>query len=113
MHESEKCMQNLVLGNLREDDCLVDVVPCTLEEVYRRFRGAYCLHHHRTFETSVNFYENTWRNTPEGSHLHARRRDNLKSHLDVRFQVHLTKPKMASSTSIDSRKEKSNQPPSG
>jgi hypothetical protein len=34
-----------------------------------------------TFETSVNFYQTTWRNIPEDSHLHTRRRENLKSHL--------------------------------
>jgi hypothetical protein len=31
-------------------------------------------------ETSVNFYQTTLRNNPEGSHLFTRRRDNLKSH---------------------------------
>jgi hypothetical protein len=34
-----------------------------------------------TSETSVNFYQTTRRNNPEGSHLHTRRRENLKSHL--------------------------------
>jgi hypothetical protein len=33
----------------------------------------------RTFETSVNFYETTRRNIPEGCRLHTRRRENLKS----------------------------------
>jgi hypothetical protein len=33
-----------------------------------------------TSETSVNFYQTTWRNNPEDSHLHTRRRENLKSH---------------------------------
>jgi hypothetical protein len=33
-----------------------------------------------TSETSVNFYQTTRRNNPEDSHLHARRRENLKSH---------------------------------
>jgi hypothetical protein len=33
-----------------------------------------------TSETSVNFYETTRRNIPEGCHLHTRRRENLKSH---------------------------------
>jgi hypothetical protein len=33
-----------------------------------------------TSETSVNFYETTGRNIPEDSHLHTRRRENLKSH---------------------------------
>jgi hypothetical protein len=31
-------------------------------------------------ETSVNFYESTWRNIPEDSHIHIRHRENLKSH---------------------------------
>jgi hypothetical protein len=34
-----------------------------------------------TPETSVNFYQTTRRNNPEDSHLHARRRENLKSYL--------------------------------
>jgi hypothetical protein len=34
-----------------------------------------------TSETSVNFYHTTQRNIPEDSHLHTRRRQNLKSHL--------------------------------
>jgi hypothetical protein len=32
-----------------------------------------------TYETSVNFYQTTRRNNPEDSHLHTRRRENLKS----------------------------------
>jgi hypothetical protein len=32
-------------------------------------------------ETSVNFYQTTRRNNPEDSHLHTRRRENLKSHI--------------------------------
>jgi hypothetical protein len=34
-----------------------------------------------TFEMSVNFYQTTRRNIPDDSHLHTRRRENLKSHL--------------------------------
>jgi membrane-bound lytic murein transglycosylase MltF len=34
----------------------------------------------RSSETSVNFYQTTRRNIPEDSHLHTRRRENLKSH---------------------------------
>jgi hypothetical protein len=34
-----------------------------------------------TSETSVNFYQTTRHNNPEGSHLHTRRRENLKSDL--------------------------------
>jgi hypothetical protein len=33
-----------------------------------------------TFETSVNFYQTTRFNNPEDRHLHARRRENLKSY---------------------------------
>jgi hypothetical protein len=33
-----------------------------------------------TSEMSVNFYQITQRNNPEDSHLHTRRRENLKSH---------------------------------
>jgi hypothetical protein len=34
-----------------------------------------------TSAMSVNFYQTTWRNNPEDSHLHIRRRENMKSHL--------------------------------
>jgi hypothetical protein len=33
-----------------------------------------------TSETSVNFYHTTRSNIPEDSHLHIRRRENLKSY---------------------------------
>jgi hypothetical protein len=33
-----------------------------------------------TSETSVNFCQTTRRNNPEDSHLHTRRRENLKFH---------------------------------
>jgi hypothetical protein len=33
-----------------------------------------------TSEMSVNFYQTTWRNIPEDSHLHTHRQENLKSH---------------------------------
>jgi hypothetical protein len=33
-----------------------------------------------TSETSVNFFQATRRNNPEDSHLHTRRRENLKSY---------------------------------
>jgi hypothetical protein len=59
------------------------VGPCSLVEVYRRFRGACCLHNEgnellialmmataSTSETSVNFHQTTQRNNPEDSHLH-------------------------------------------
>jgi hypothetical protein len=44
-----------------------------------------------TFETSASFYQTTWRNVPEDSHLHTCRRENLETcrfHLDsVYFSV--------------------------
>jgi hypothetical protein len=55
------------------------VVPSSLVEVYRQFRDACCLH--RTSETSVKFYQTTWHNNPEDSHLHTHHHENLKSHL--------------------------------
>jgi hypothetical protein len=51
-----------------------DVAPCCTVEVYRRFRGAYCLAFPaivlimevvRISETSLNFYRTTRRNIPE------------------------------------------------
>jgi hypothetical protein len=50
-----------------------DIAPCSLVEVYRRFRGAYCLLaliiEAHTSETSVYFNKITRRCIPEGSHL--------------------------------------------
>jgi hypothetical protein len=40
-----------------------------------------------TSETSVNFYQTTRRNNPEDSHLHNRRRENLKSQTCFKFAV--------------------------
>jgi hypothetical protein len=34
----------------------------------------------RTSETLMNFYQTTWQNNPEDSHLHACCHENLKSH---------------------------------
>jgi hypothetical protein len=54
--------------------------PFSLVEVYRRF-VAMMMEAVSTSETSVNCYQTTRRNIPEDSHLHTRRRENLKSHL--------------------------------
>jgi hypothetical protein len=40
-----------------------------------------------TSETSVNSYQTTWRNMPEDSHFHTRRRENLKSHLFLFIKI--------------------------
>jgi hypothetical protein len=38
-----------------------------------------------TSDISLNFYETTRHNIPEDSHLHTRRRENLKSHTVKHF----------------------------
>jgi hypothetical protein len=48
------------------------IAPCSLARVDRRFRGAYCIHH------QVRNGDYTALYIPEGSHLHTRRRENLK-----------------------------------
>jgi hypothetical protein len=53
------------------------VAPCSLVEVYRRFRATCCLlslmmEAASTSETSVHFYQTTLRNSSEDSHLHKR-----------------------------------------
>jgi hypothetical protein len=70
------------------------VAPCSLVEVYQRFRGAaiiraiaLMMEAASTSETSVNVYQTTWRNNPEDSHIYTSRHENLKSH---RFQSYLT-----------------------
>jgi hypothetical protein len=46
-----------------------------------------------TSETSVNFYQTTWRNNPEDRHVHTRRRENLKSHFHVLLILKYTCPR--------------------
>jgi hypothetical protein len=62
------------------------VAPCSLVEVYQRFRGPSCLHHQGD--------ETTRRYNPEDSNLRTHRRENLKSYfvvpkfgdnIDIRF----------------------------
>jgi hypothetical protein len=38
-----------------------------------------------TSETSLNFDQTTWRNNPEDSYFHTRRRENPKSVLEARY----------------------------
>jgi hypothetical protein len=74
-----------------------DVAQQRLVEAYRRYRSAYRLHYQgavmmeaaSTSETSVNFYQTTRRNIPEDSHLHARRREKLKSHIELHGSGHI------------------------
>jgi hypothetical protein len=62
--------------------------PYNLIQVFRRFRGACCLHQgDETSETSANFYQTTRRYNPEDRHLHTRRRENLKSHQKLFFET--------------------------
>jgi hypothetical protein len=42
-------------------------------------------------ETSVNIYQNTWRNIPEVSLIHTRLRENLESHIQAKLFFTLTK----------------------
>jgi hypothetical protein len=63
------------------------VAPCSLVEVYQRFRGPCCLYHQGdgTSEMLVSFYQTTRRYSPEDSRLHTRRRENLKPHSEERI----------------------------
>jgi hypothetical protein len=58
------------------------VVPRRVINTNRRFRGAYCLHHKGddspASETPVSIYQTTQCYIAENSHLHTRRRKNLK-----------------------------------
>jgi hypothetical protein len=70
-----------------------NVAPFSMVEVYEHFRGACCLHHQgdddlltalmtrasSTSEMSVNYYQTTWHNIPEDSHLQTQYCENLKS----------------------------------
>jgi hypothetical protein len=62
------------------------VVPCSLVEVYRRFRGACCLRH------QVNFHQTTRRNNPEDNHFRTRRRENLKCQIYLEFYIIIDTP---------------------
>jgi hypothetical protein len=41
-----------------------------------------------TSETSVNLYETTWRNIPEGYHLHTVCRETMKSHVVIQIDAY-------------------------
>jgi hypothetical protein len=75
-----------------KDGCLLGCWPCSLVEVYRHFRSAFCLYHQNDNrpdngggkQTSTNFYHTTRHNIPEDRHLHTHRSGNLKFSLLVR-----------------------------
>jgi hypothetical protein len=60
-----------------------DIAPCSLR-VDWRFRGVYYLHHHGD-DSCISYMsvysETTWSYIPEGSHLHTRCCEDLKSHI--------------------------------
>jgi hypothetical protein len=73
-----------------------EITPCSLVDIGRRYREAYCLHYQSdnvrlaiglimealsSSETSVSIHQFTQCNIPEDNHLHIRRCENLKSHL--------------------------------
>jgi hypothetical protein len=68
------------------------VAPCSLVEVYQRFRGAIAMMMEAASisKTSVNFYQTTRRSNPEDSHLLTRRRENLKSYVFIIFPTRNT-----------------------
>jgi hypothetical protein len=62
-----------------------NMAPCSLLEVVRRFRDAYCFHHlgndsTETPETSIYLYETIRRHNPEGCHLNLERVSRLPVH---------------------------------
>jgi hypothetical protein len=64
------------------------VAPCSLVEVYRRFRVSSfwllaVITRAIALMMEANFYQTTRRNNPEDNHLHTRRRENLKFHFLV------------------------------
>jgi hypothetical protein len=53
--------------------------PCSVVEIYRRFRGFWAMMEAvSTSKTSINFYQTMRRNISEDSRRHTRRRENLK-----------------------------------
>jgi hypothetical protein len=57
----------------------MDIGPCNVVEVDRRFRGVCCLQ--QQGETSICSNETTRRSISKGCHFHTCRRENLKHHL--------------------------------
>jgi hypothetical protein len=67
-----------------------DVAPCIMADIHRSSEDLTAIIRALTHllmmkavnssETLVNFYQTTRCNIPEDSHLHTRRRENMKSH---------------------------------
>jgi hypothetical protein len=55
-----------------------DVAPCSLVDITLMMDAV------NTSQTSVSLYHTTQRSIPEEGRLHARRRENLKSHTVIR-----------------------------
>jgi hypothetical protein len=84
LYHLNRCMKTGTLPKYRDSqhDAETDL---SLKETDRRFRGAYCLH--TQGERPYPSYETTWRNIPEGRHLHITRRENLDSQLIMLYVV--------------------------
>jgi hypothetical protein len=60
-----------------------DIAPCRLVRIDRRFRGAYFIQHQGDPETSVSNDQTARCSITEDGNLYTRRRENLKSHLQI------------------------------
>jgi hypothetical protein len=84
-----------MIRQLKKMTPFLDIVPCSLVEVDRRFRGVFC--HHRPDRGSVHVWNVSLLQRdcksyiPECCHLQSRRRDNLKSHKAVKPCIILSK----------------------
>jgi hypothetical protein len=67
------------------------VAPCSLVDIYLRFRGTCCTHHQsceyaRCLLIALMMEAASTSETSEDSRFHTRRRKNLKSYLTFKFQ---------------------------
>jgi hypothetical protein len=80
---TQVCVCNWETNLLTNIVAFRNVAPCSLvkyADVSEILAASAMLEAGRTSETSVNFYQITRCYTPEDTHLHTRRHDNLKSH---------------------------------
>jgi hypothetical protein len=54
-----------------------DVAPCSLIEIYRRYSGAYCLHHNRSDDEGSMYLWNVGKFLPDYMAQHPRRQPSL------------------------------------